>query len=101
MIDRSFDSFLGGTIGTTKKCVFALDSMSDNSTSAMRANRRESVDRTFKRIEHMTIARCNYFKRQVIFVSANLTLRHRSSVRVGIEFKKIPDPLSTHICCQT
>jgi hypothetical protein len=63
-------------IGAAEKLGVRLDSVTDNFASAIYADGREPVNRAFKTIKRMALARRNYFKRQVIIVAANLALSH-------------------------
>jgi hypothetical protein len=53
-----------------------FDAMADDSTAAVTAYWREAVDRTFKAIEHVALTRRHDLERQLVFVSADFTLRH-------------------------
>jgi len=58
-----------------------LDAVTDNLASAMSAHRGQLVYRTLEAIENMVVSSCNYFKRKVIIVAADLTSCHPGSSR--------------------
>ena len=50
--------------------------VADHPTVAVRANRRQRVDRAFEAIEGMMLAGNDHFKRLVIFILANFACSH-------------------------
>jgi len=55
--------------------------MSDDPAVAMRANRRQRVDRALEAIEGVVLSANDYFERLVIFVLANFTCSHTQKFR--------------------
>ena len=53
-----------------------FNAVPDNSTVAMRANRRQRVDRALEAIEGVMLPANDYFKRLVIFIFANFACSH-------------------------
>ena len=53
-----------------------LHAVADHPAVAVRANRRQRVDRAFEAIEGMTLAGNDHFKRLVIFILANFACSH-------------------------
>ena len=65
-----------GTMGAAEQLVAAFDSVADDATSAMLANRGQLRDRAFEAVKHVAIPGRDYFETQFVFVSANFTLCH-------------------------
>ena len=57
--------------------------VADDSAVAVRANRRQRVDRAFEAIERVMLAGHDHFKRFVMFIFANFTCSHTTSFRAG------------------
>jgi hypothetical protein len=53
-----------------------LDPVPDDPAMAVRANRRECVDRAFEAIKSVALAGNDYLKRLVIVIFANFAFRH-------------------------
>ncbi len=53
-----------------------LHAVPNNPTVAMRANRRERMDRAFETIEGVMLAGHNHFERLVILIFANFACSH-------------------------
>jgi hypothetical protein len=79
VVFHAFDTRLLGTISAAKKVFLRFDAVTDNFAAAMRANRREPVNRALETIENVPISRRYDFKCQVVIVAADFTLRHFSS----------------------
>jgi hypothetical protein len=54
----------------------SFHAVSDDSAVAVRADRRQRVDRAFEAIERVMLAGYDHFKRLVIFIFANFACRH-------------------------
>ena len=69
-----------------------LHAVPNNPAVAVRANRRERVDRALETVEGVTLPADDHFKRLVIFVFANLTCSHTifraPRVRGGVHFQQ-------------
>jgi hypothetical protein len=63
MVFDAADACLPGAVGAAEKSLFGFDAVTDNSAAAVRANGRELMNRAFKRIENVPLARRNNFKR--------------------------------------
>ncbi len=53
-----------------------FNAVPDNSTVAMRANRRQRVDRALEAVERVVLPANDHFKRLVIFILANFACSH-------------------------
>ncbi len=65
-----------GAISAAIKRIVCFDSMTDDFDAAVLANGCEAVNRAFEAVKNVRCARRHYFKRQIIIVAANFTLRH-------------------------
>jgi hypothetical protein len=72
---------LACAVDTTEDLSVRLDAVADDTAVAVRANRRQRMDRTFEAVESVTLSAHDDFKRLVIFVLANFACRHTSFVR--------------------
>ena len=61
---------------TTENVSVRLDAVADDPAVAVRANRRQRMDRTFEAVESVTLSAHDDFKRLVTFVLANFACRH-------------------------
>ena len=61
---------------TAKDLSIGFHAVSDYPAVAVRANRRERVDRALEAIECVTLAGNDYFKRLVIFIFADFAYSH-------------------------
>jgi hypothetical protein len=77
VIFDALDARLPGAVGAAEKRFFGLDAVTDNLAAAVRADRREAVDRALETIENVPVAGRNHLKGQVIIVAADLASRHR------------------------
>jgi len=68
-------------VDTTEDFSVRLDAVADDTTVAVRANRRQRVDRALEAIKGVTFSGDDDFKRLVIFVLANFACRHTPFVR--------------------
>ena len=66
---------------TTEDLSVRFDAVADDTAVAMRANRRQRMNRALEAIERVTLSAHDDFKRLVVFVLANFTSRHTQSVR--------------------
>ncbi len=60
-----------------------LHAVSDNPAVAVRANRRQRVDRALEAVEGVVLAGNDHFKRLVIFILANFAFSHISLSRAA------------------
>jgi len=60
-----------------------LHAVSDDPAVAVRANRRERVDRAFEAVEGVVLTGNDHFKRLVIFIFANFACSHTSLSRAA------------------
>ena len=54
----------------------SFNAVPDNPAIAMRANRRQCVDRAFEAVEGVVLPADDHFKRLVVFVLANFACSH-------------------------
>jgi hypothetical protein len=76
-------------VDTTEDLFVRFDAMADDTTAAVRANRRKRVNCALETIEGVTFSAHDHFKSLVIFVFANFACRHtqsfaREEVRGGV-----------------
>ena len=71
-------SFAGltGAVDTAEDLSVGFDTVSHNPAVAMRANRRQRVDRALEAVERVVLPANDHFKRLVIFVFANFACSH-------------------------
>ncbi len=63
-------------VDATENLSIRFNAVSDDPAIAMRANRRERVDRAFEAVERVVLPANDYFKRLVIFIFANFAASH-------------------------
>jgi hypothetical protein len=63
-----------------KDLSISFHAVADHAAVAVRANRRKRVDRAFEAIEDVMLAGNDHFKRFVIFIFANFTCSHTTSL---------------------
>src|SRR6266576_7303666 len=68
-------------VDTTEDFSVRFDAVADDTTVAVRANRRQRVDCALEAVEGVTLSAHDHFKRLVIFVLANFAYRHTQFVR--------------------
>ena len=68
-------------VDATENLYVRFDAVSDDAAVAMRANRRERVDRALEAIEGVVLPADDYFKGLVISVLANFTCSHTQKFR--------------------
>jgi hypothetical protein len=68
-------------VDATENLSVRFDAMSDDPAVAMRANRRQRVDRALEAIEGVMLSGNDYFEGLVIFVLANFTCSHTHKFR--------------------
>jgi len=68
-----------------------LHAMSDDPAVAVRANRRERMDRALKAIEGVVCAGNDYLERLVIFVSTNFACSHTKCLSRAVAFAAVSD----------
>src|SRR4051812_26877021 len=74
-----------GTVRTAKDLAILLDTVADDFATAMRASRRQRVDRAFEGVEGVLPAAHRDLERLVVLVAAHVALRHElSPVHEGI-----------------
>jgi len=66
---------------TTEDFSIRFDAVADDTAIAVRANRRQCVDRALETVEDVTLSANDYFKRLVILVFANFAFSHTQFVR--------------------
>ena len=76
MVPHLFDARLSGAIRAAVKRSLRFDAVADDLAAAVIADRRKFVNRTFEAVERVTRAGSDHFKRKVIVVAADFTLRH-------------------------
>jgi hypothetical protein len=64
----------------TEDLSIGFHAMSDDPAVAVRANRCQRMDRAFEAIEDVMLAGNDHFKRFVIFIFANFTCSHTTSL---------------------
>ena len=64
------------TVGAAEDLPIGFNAVPDNPAVAMRANRRQCVDRALEAVEGVTFSINDYVKRFVIFVFANFAGSH-------------------------
>jgi hypothetical protein len=65
----------------TENLSVRFDAMSDDPAVAMRANRRQRVDRALEAVEGVMLPANDYFERLVILILANFTCSHTRMFR--------------------
>ena len=63
-------------VDATEHLSIRFNAVSDDPAIAMRANRRQRVNRAFEAVERVVLPANDYFKRLVIFIFANFAGRH-------------------------
>jgi len=63
-------------VDTAEDLLVCFNAVSDDSAMAVRANRRQRVDRALEAVERVMLAGNDHFKRLVIFVFANFACSH-------------------------
>jgi hypothetical protein len=63
-------------VDTTEDSSVSFDAVTNDPAVAMRANRRQCMDRAFEAVEGVTLSAHYDFKRLVVFVFANFACRH-------------------------
>ena len=63
-------------VGTAVERAPGFDTMSDDSTLAVRAGRRQCMNRALETVEHVRFSGVNHFKGLVVVVSADFALGH-------------------------
>ena len=63
-------------VGTAVERAPGLDTMSDDSALAVRAGRRQCMNRALETVEHVRFSGVNHFKGFVVVVSADFALGH-------------------------
>jgi hypothetical protein len=66
---------------TTEDFAVRLDTVPDDTATAVRANRRQRVDCALEAVEDVALSGNDHFKSLVIFVFANFACRHTQFVR--------------------
>jgi hypothetical protein len=69
-------------IDATEDLPVRLDAVADDPAIAMRADRRQCMDRALEAVESVTLPGDHYFERLVVIVFANFTCRHTNVTRV-------------------
>ena len=64
--------------------------VSDDSTIAVRADRRQRVDRAFEAIECVMLSGYDHFKRLVVFIFANFACSHTQFFRASEALRRCP-----------
>ena len=72
---------LARAVHTTEDFSLGFCTMADNTAVAVRANRRQRVDRALETVESVTFSAHDYLKRLVIIVLANFASSHTQFVR--------------------
>ena len=67
---------LSGAVDTAEDLSVGFNTVSHNPAVAMRANRRQRVDRALEAVERVVLPANDHFKRLVIFVFANFAYSH-------------------------
>ena len=62
----------------------------DDPAVAVRADRRQRVDRTFEAVERVMLSGYDHFKRLVIFIFANFACRHTHLFRASAALRRCP-----------
>jgi hypothetical protein len=68
----------------------SFDTVPHNSAVAVRANRRQRVDRALEAIERVTLASYDHFKRLVIFIFTNFACSHTQLFRASAALRRCP-----------
>jgi len=68
-------------VDTTEDFSVRFDAVADDTAIAVRANRRQRVDRALETVESVTFSAHDYLKRLVIIVLANFASSHTQFVR--------------------
>jgi hypothetical protein len=86
MINNMSITPLPRAVGATEKFISDFDSMAEHSHSTMAALRRQSLDRTLKRIEKVsrTIFVYFHFKHCFVIIATNFTFAHRETSLVRV-----------------
>jgi hypothetical protein len=84
LVARAALARLSRAISATIERANLFNAVTDNFAAAMIANGRKPVDRTLETIEDVSLARRHNFKRQIIIVAANFTLRHLNSSSLNL-----------------
>jgi len=63
-------------MGATEDSISFFHVVADDPATAMRALRRQRVDRALKAVEEMLLSLQNYFKKFIVVISADFTLSH-------------------------
>ena len=66
---------------TTEDLIVRFNAVANDTAIAVRANRRQRVDRALEAVEDVTLSGHDYFKRLVILVFANFAFGHTQFVR--------------------
>lgn len=75
-IVNTHDTGLLRAVGTAVERAPGLDTMSDDSALAVRAGRRQCMNRALETVEHVRFSGVNHFKGFVVVVSADFALGH-------------------------
>jgi hypothetical protein len=70
------NALLASAIGAAINDFIRFYAVADDSTPAVSAGRRQTMNRAFKTIETVFLARHRHFKGEMILISANITLCH-------------------------
>ena len=76
MVPQSGATVGSRAMGATEDSISFFHVVADDSAAAMRALRRQRVDRALKAVEDMLLSLQNYFKKFVVVISADFTLSH-------------------------
>ena len=75
-IVNTHDTAFLRAVGTAVERALGLDAMSDDSALAVRAGRRQCVNRALETVEDVGFSGVNHLKRLVVVVSADFALGH-------------------------
>jgi hypothetical protein len=75
-------------MNATEDLSIGFHAVSDDAAVAVRADRRQRVDRAFETIECVMLSGYDYFKRLVIFIFANFACSHTQLFRASAVLRR-------------
>ena len=92
VVSRLRKAGVASTMCAAEEFASALNAMSYHFATAVLADRRQLVNRTFEAVEHMPVSRGDHLKTEGVLVSANFTLCHVGEMLPGsIQFVRNRD----------